>query len=286
MRKSICICADDFGLCFAVNQAIIQLIQLKIVSATSCMVFAKDCLKGAKVLNHIKNDYAFDIGLHVDFTQTCHLNMPFKWGANALPKLILNAYVRTLNKKELSVKIHAQFEQFEKIFHQTPDYIDGHQHVHQLPMIRDVLCEIIQQRYMGNKKKPMLRSTRDRYNFTNLKASVIYFLGGAALVKLSKKHGISLNNCLLGVYDFNLDEDAYYKKLIQWLFLSKSGDMIMCHPGMNTHSMHAFSESSDGILDTIAQARFIEFSVLSNPKLPDTLKKLNIDIVPFTHLIL
>ena len=44
-----------------------------------------------------------------------------------------------------------------------PDFIDGHHHVHQLPIIRSKLIEIIKKKYFKKNDSLWIRVTSDRY---------------------------------------------------------------------------------------------------------------------------
>ena len=48
------------------------------------------------------------------------------------------------------MKLITQWNHFIEATGKTPDFVDGHQHVHQFPVIRDVLVEFLnQQRFDG-----------------------------------------------------------------------------------------------------------------------------------------
>ena len=139
----------------------------------------------------------------------------------------------------------------------APDFIDGHQHVHQLPQIRTALLQEMKQRYPV--EGPWLRGTRApaqsgvpwQYRF---KAKIIQTLGAAALKKQAGK-GYRVSPRLLGVYDFQGGEPAYAQWLAVWLALMRDGDVLMCHP-----ASHIITE------DTLGAQRVAEFNVLSAPE--------------------
>lgn len=217
--------ADDLGLSPAVNAGILRLAQLRRVTATSYMV-------GGNIdkitLNELKN-CGTDIGLHLDFTGifTSPLTRPLK-------HLLLGSYTHQLDKKTLEKAIHQQFDEFETTIGITPVFVDGHQHIHQFPMIRQVLLETLTQRYQG---KVMTRNTQPI--LPDKKAWIIYQLGGRAWQRQCLQQGIKTNTGFGGVYDFNAEESQLAKLWETWLAhcpiattQNPNVTLIMCHPAL------------------------------------------------------
>lgn len=240
------LCADDYAQSQGIDDAIIQLIQEKKLSAASCMTLSPNWLKAAKRITPAIRKQAA-IGLHLDFT---HFGQ-----AISHPKLIVLSYARLLNKKELTQHINHQLDLFEQALGTPPDYVDGHQHVHQLPQIRETLIEILSKRY--HDQLPWLRIARPPLN-EGLKGWIIRWLGADALQRLAQKIGFDFSDCLLGVYEFRDDKVSYKNRLISWLKDAKKHEnnhaaVLMCHPS---------TESADQ--DAIYGARLVEFGVLKN----------------------
>ena len=156
-----------------------------------------------------------EMGLHLNFTEDLGQNGLM----HPLPRLILLAYLHGLNRAALKRDIQRQFERFESVTGHMPDFVDGHQHVHQLPVIRDALLEVLNKRYGA--RKPWLRATRppERWSSARLplsvkfKAGMIASLGASSLSRLARTHGYSQNRHLLGVYGFDMSATRYLRQM-------------------------------------------------------------------------
>ena len=122
---------------------------------------------------------------------------------------------------ELRREIAAQLDAFESTLGQTPDYLDGHQHVHQFPRVRDALMEEMSLRYPG--RQPWLRSTKR--GTAGFKPALIQALGQHGLARRAALLGFRQNRRLLGVYDF--DPRADYRRLMRgWLAALPDGALL------------------------------------------------------------
>ena len=208
-----------------------------------------------------------ETGLHLDFTQHPLLLQPQRMGP-----LIVRSWWRVLRPTEVRNEIRAQLDAFEHHTGRSPSYVDGHQHIHQFPVVRDVLLAELQTRYAGclpwlrNTAAPRPPSPRRRYA---LKPWILETLGAAALARRARARGFRQNNHLLGVYDFTGDEESYACWARHWLAASRSGDLWMCHPsvGSNLH-------------DPLSQARLQEYRLLSGPLLGELIQEEGIHLEP------
>lgn len=251
MSANIIICADDFALDRQVNQAILQLIELGCLSATACMTESPEWELAARSITPAHRQLA-SIGLHLDLTEFGKL-MPLK-------SLVIHALARTLNRKRIRAIIEKQLSLFEDAMDCAPDYIDGHQHIHQLPQIRDELLETITCRYPV---RPWIRISQPDLS-AGIKGSVIGMLGATSLRRRATESGCSTTGPLLGVYDFEGGKHQYARALESWLercrlLSGTSSPVLMCHPACDGNNHHA---------DPIRQARIAEYQVLSQIDLP------------------
>ncbi len=171
-RRRVALCVDDFGLHAGVNAAVFRLAELGRLNAVSCMVAAPAWGDSAAALAALPRD-KIELGLHLDLTEH-----PMRQPARRLPHLIAAAYARRLDREPLRAEIEAQLDAFEAHAHRAPDYVDGHQHVHQLPVVREVLLQALSRRY--RERLPWLRSTRAAAPRA-LKPRIIETLGAAGL---------------------------------------------------------------------------------------------------------
>lgn len=248
------LCADDFGQSEAIDQAIIKLIEMGRLSATSCMTLSPRWTEAAKQITPNIRKKA-SIGLHLDLT---HFG-----DAISHPKLVLLSLARQLSSILIKQSIHHQLDLFEAAIGTAPDYVDGHQHVHQLPQIREALLEILLARYGNN--LPWLRIAKPP-TADGLKGLIIRALGSNVFEKKAKAIGFLCSGNLLGAYGFNGSSEAYLTRFKGWLKEVKgeaATPVLMCHPAI---------EMSLNEKDVIYQARVREFSVLTSNELAAELK--------------
>ena len=252
IARQVAICADDFGVDQAVNDAIVDLAVQERLSATSVLV------DGAAVqsANELLGPLALDIGLHLNLTDA--IGQLKAADVKPLTRLILQSHARQLNHQWVRAAIERQFDRFEGLFGKPPDYVDGHLHVHQLPIIRDVLMDVLSCRYLG--QKIWLRDTRSppglkqSWSWSDrFKPWLIGHLGMSVLAKQAQACGWQTNQGFVGVYDFTHKHPAYDDMLKRWCAHCKTGSLIMTHPA---------KQSVAG--DPIGQSRVDEYQVLGS----------------------
>lgn len=257
-------CADDYALNPAVTQGILNLIERGRLSATSAMVESPAWRHDAKSLPSSRPTLA--IGLHLNFTQRfagqrdAELIQP-------LSRLILQSYAGALKTGRVRSAIDHQLDRFEDAMGCQPDYVDGHQHVHQFPVIREALLAALTARYPT--KLPWIRRTRPVSRTPELKTKIIAALGDAKLGRLLRSGGFASNTVLLGVYDFEDTAAAYQARLQQWLLTASDGAVFMCHPA---------TDASD-TTDPIRSARVNEYQVLASDWFGDAIAKAGVTFV-------
>ena len=257
------ICADDFGQSEAIDLAIIQLIEMNRLTATSCMTLSPRWPEAAKKLTPSIKTKA-SIGLHLDLT---HFDFASFGKAISHQKLVLLSLSRQLSSTTLSQSIHHQLDRFEDEIGYPPDYVDGHQHVHQLPQIRECLFEALLKRYP--QQLPWLRLAKPPMR-DGFKGFIIRTLGSSAFEKKAKKLGFVCTGALLGAYGFNGTSEVYLEHFKSWLKQVKANantPILMCHPAIKM----PFNED-----DVIYSARVKEFEVLASNLITTELKKVNL----------
>lgn len=233
---------DDLGLSPAVNEAVLLLAEKQRIQSSSFMSFGQIDSATLTALQRL----TIDIGLHLDFTELVKEMTDF----GSLKQLIRAAWLRQLSKATVTEVIQRQLDLFEDKIGRVPAFVDGHQHVHQFPVIREILLEQVQKRYA--KTVPM-RSTRPTQ--TDVKSRIIYALGGRRFDKLCRQSKIPMNNGFAGVYDFNADEQQLSQYWQQWLRTThQHAGLIMCHPAVPDNRWS----------DSIRLAREREFAWLSS----------------------
>lgn len=256
MTKRVVVCGDDFGMNADIDEGMIALAAMGRLSAVSCLAQGPTLAANAPRLAALDAD----IGLHINFTESMgagDADLP------SLSRLILRAYARRLDAAWVDQRLTRQFDAFEAAFGRAPDYVDGHQHVHQLPIIRERLLHLLKRRYGAS--TPWLRQTAPGALCgiplkESVKARIIGALGAAELGRQARQAGLRTNRRMLGVYSFEGGKRRYADLLQNWLFNAQDGDLLMCHPA---------KDSSGG--SAMARQRRAEYDVLASPKLGDWL---------------
>jgi predicted glycoside hydrolase/deacetylase ChbG (UPF0249 family) len=254
------VCADDFAIDAGAVEAIVELIERGRVTATSALVDAPHWRAAAAALPARPRGAAgprgADIGLHLNLTQP----FPAPGGTRApqrwpLGELIVRCALRAIEPAVLQAEIERQLDAFEDAVGRRPDYIDGHQHVHQLAGVREALVTAVLQRYGTD--APWLRSTRPPEGVRGIKACGIAALGDRHLRALASGARLRVSRCLAGVYDFRaatgVERERYRQQLGRWLQLGPDGTVLMCHP--------ATRAAAD---DPIGAARAMEYATLGS----------------------
>jgi predicted glycoside hydrolase/deacetylase ChbG (UPF0249 family) len=274
----VIICADDFAQSAAIDDAIVDLIQRGVLTATSCMTLSPAWAKStAKLTPEIRAKA--DIGLHLDFTQfsrTLRLSHPV---------LVLRSLFGLLDQHAVRANIQQQLNAFEQAIGTAPDYVDGHLHVHQLPIIRDALLAEMQQRYgkLPVPERPWLRISSPPVE-SGFKARMIHWLGAKALQTAAMQAGFRVSPCLLGVYDFEGDAADYQAHWLTWARQLKQCPTPTAHslpPVLMCHPAKPFDKADES--DPIALARIIEWQVMQSPDFSTWLSKADIQPVKGSH---
>ena len=242
-ERRLVVCVDDAALDADVTRSVLTLAAAGRITAASALVGSPHWPVHAAALATAPG---IDLGLHLDLTEFCD--------PQPLPTLWLRAYAGLLDADSLRRRIDTQLERFVRHAGRLPDHIDGHQHVQQLPGVREALLESIERHWAGCKERPWLRTGRRPAGMaTAPKARVIEALGARRLATLAVDRGCATNPALLGVYGFDADAAAYMARLDGWLAGAPDGALLMTHPaaGADVTAHHP-----------IAAARRVEHAVL------------------------
>lgn len=240
--SAITLCADDYGLAPGVSAGILALIAAGRLQATGCMTGGPFWPEAAPLLHEVED--RADIGLHLTLTDQMPLGIMTDLAPNgrfpSLPLLLKRSLARQLDKAEIAAELARQYDSFEAHFGRAPDFLDGHHHIHQLPVIRDVVLDLWQRRMGG---KGWVRSCFEpfdaivRRGVDPFRASVISGLGMAFRWRLHRL-GVPHNTSFRGVYDFS--GRIAYAELFR-RFTDRPGErtLMMLHPGRVDEALKA-----------------------------------------------
>ncbi len=233
------ICADDYGLRKDIDRAILELCKARRLSAVSCMTLLERC-NSASMAHLVALASSVEIGLHLCFT---HEEQPLsgdaKFGSGKFPtysQLLRQALFRTVNPREIADEIAQQYEIFRDKSGRRPDFIDGHLHTHQLPVIRQALVKFVLK--LPPLERPYIRNTRmdmrtlRENKLPRFKAGLISWFG-SRMAKRLREAGLVSNDGFAGVYDFKMSSNYpwYFPGFMQCL--RKPSGILVVHPGLN-----------------------------------------------------
>lgn len=239
--KRLALCADDYGLNAGISRGILKLAAAQRLTHVSCLVNAAPWTSFAPELK----GSGLQAGLHLNLTEGRALTALPWTDFPPLPRLMVMAHARQLPMAALRTEWHAQLDRFEQALGRAPSHLDGHQHVHHLPQLRELLAELLaarpglQARHTGHLDGPGFA----------FKRWLIEATGGRTLGRWLEGQGRAQNQRLLGVYDFR--PGRYQCWMRGWLAaLPKVGGLIFCHPG----------EAGDDLIDSARRDELAYFS--------------------------
>jgi chitin disaccharide deacetylase len=235
--RKLWVCADDYGISPAVNRAIRDLIGRGRINATSVMVTAPSfsATEAQALADVVGSNRRAAIGLH--FTLTA----PFRPAAPAYRPLASDgAFLsqastfavglrRRLDAAALTAEVENQFAAFHTFFGRSPDFVDGHQHVHLLPQVSDAVLAAIKRMAPGawirqcGRAMPLWRRIGDP-------KGLVLDLLSIGLRRRCAALRVRTNPAFAGTYDFRRDAafGALFASFLQGL---PDGGLVMCHPG-------------------------------------------------------
>ncbi len=247
--QNLIINADDYAMDAGVVAAILNLAGLGAVTAASAMALSPRLEEAARAA---RDAPPLSFGLHFDLTS------PFAgdgFAGQSLTALILRARAGVLDRALLRQQADLQLEAFEKAFGAPPAFADGHQHVHHLPAVREVLLDALDDRYGREKERIGVRICLAR-RWRGIKAEIVARTGARGLSRLAIERGHWANSDFAGVYDFG----AGASLPVLWHGWSQNLEggfpLIMCHVAVRT------GDPVEG--DPIRGARFREFEWLAS----------------------
>ena len=232
--RHIWLCADDYGMSPAVSAAICDLITRRRINATSVMVLAPSFSPAeATALEAAASSHAA-IGLHVTLTAPFRpLTAGFAPTRNSaflpLPAMAGRALAHWLRPEDLELEIARQFAAFTAAFGRPPDFVDGHQHIHVFPQIRNVLLRVIKDAAPRAWLRQCGRPAAAPKSLADPKGFVLDALS-AGLHRLAAREGVPTNPAFAGTYSFAPGAD-FAKLFPGFLDGLPDGGVVMCHPG-------------------------------------------------------
>jgi len=268
--KRIWLCADDYGISKSVDTAIRDLATRGRLNATSVMVVAPafDPAEAASLDTINAGGARVAIGLHLTLTAPFRpLSAgfaPLREGAFlSIGDMLFWGFFRGLRLRPLTVEIAVQLRAFVEAFGRPPDFIDGHQHVHLIPPVREALFVAMKDaapnawvRQCG-RVIPWSRRLADR-------KGLVLDLLSAQFRSRAAKLGIAVNPAFAGTYDFTAASPDFPTLFPRFLERLPEGSVVMCHPG--------FVDDELTRLDPLTTQRTREYEFLAGDSFPGVLQ--------------
>lgn len=271
------LCADDYGMTEAVSRGLLEAAAAGRISAASAMTSLPDWRRAAR-------DWAaapppVDLGLHVTLTVGAPLGaMPRLAPGGEFPGLVALAAAavsRRLPREEVEAEIVRQIDAFCEVFGAPPTHVDGHQHVHVLPGVRDALFSALARR--GLSHLPVRDSSDTPGRIARRRAHSAKALKVNALAtgfrRAARVAGHALNQGFAGYSDFS-PESYDARQFGSYLVAPGPRHLVMCHPGRVDEALRR--------LDPVTEARERELAFLMSPNFPALLAERGARLVRYT----
>ncbi|TPJ32262.1 ChbG/HpnK family deacetylase [Mesorhizobium sp. B2-8-3] len=253
MTRSIRLIADDYGLTPGVSSAILDLIERGRLTGTSCMSGFPEWEEAAARIRPFRRRAA--VGLHLTLTDqiavTGSSSLAPEGKLPGLTSLALPVRRERIDERDIHAELDAQYDRFTEALVGPPDHIDGHQHVHFLPVVRNWLLA----RFGESAHKPALRGAP---GLAGLDAAAKIAAIAALAVGFNRsmqRAGFSVMTPLCGIYDWRQPQKFAPTLRAAVDTLPEQG-VFMCHPGQVDDILWA--------RDPMQGAREVEFTVLSS----------------------
>jgi len=266
--RDVILCADDFGLADGVSRGIVELAERGRLSATGAMTNMPGWRRAAPDLRALRDRIA--VGLHLNLTTGQPLGaMPRLAPSGRLPPLrdlLAQAVKRRIQAGEIADEIGRQLDAFVEVHGEAPAFVDGHQHVHVLPVIRPALIQVLKER--GYAGRIWLRDPSDgtlailRRPIGRRKALVVKSLA-RGFARAARRAGFRTNEGFSGFAPLDLSAPA---ERVFDEALSSLGrrPVVMCHPGYIDDELRG--------LDPAVESRVDELNYLKSDGFADLLK--------------
>jgi len=267
--RRIWLCADDYGIAPGVNAAIRDLVMRGRINATSVMVVAPHFNRSEALALNMLNagTTRVAIGLHLTLTSPFRpMTERFRplHRSGRFPPLrsaLLAATFRRYHMDPLRVEIATQLAAFRSAFGHAPDFIDGHQHVHLFPQIRDAVLSVGKAvvpnawiRQCGREAHMRIRGDRKGAMLDRLSVK---------FCRLAEHMGVRTNTAFAGTYDFHAGLD-FAKLFPAFIDGMPEFGLVMCHPG--------YPDAELAGLDTLTFQRQREYDFFASDGFPRMLE--------------
>jgi predicted glycoside hydrolase/deacetylase ChbG (UPF0249 family) len=147
-----------------------------------------------------------------------------------LSQLFLRGALRLLDRERLAFEIATQLKAYVTMFGRAPDFIDGHQHAHLFPVVREALLDVVKE-VAPNSWVRQCGRAETLPKAPDFKSKVLDGLS-RKFRALAEARGVRTNPAFAGAYDFMTAGEADFARLFpEFLREMPAYGVVMCHPG-------------------------------------------------------
>lgn len=283
--KRVTLCADDFGLSRGIEDGVLGLVEQGRLSAVSCIV---NVPHDATAWRRLAATAGVEVGLHFCLTLVPPVLPPARVPSLVGPDgrfrpffaFLAASVLGRLSPAEVDRELGAQYERFVERIGRPPDFLDGHHHVQQLPVVRGAVLRRVAsltpgtRPYVRNCHAPVRRVWRQGVD--RLKALAVT-TPGAPWRRALLARGIRTNRGFGGLYDWRRTA-RFPDHMDRFLAFSADGGLIMTHPG--------FNDPETARYDPLVAGRADELSHLAGAPFAEQLARQGVTLGPLAAPIL
>jgi len=281
MEKRLVINADDFGLCQAVNKAVVKAHTEGVLTSATIMANMPAAEQAVRIAKELPG---LGVGVHLNLTNGKPLsgarglapllnrNGEFKGSGAALSVLSLAPGVGKAIRAELAEQIRWVIDHGVK-----PTHVDSHKHVHTIPRIFSMVCQVA--RYFG------IGAARFAYEPREVSAvpwplpaggqkTKARFFCVLAQINRLQNHDFFRTGGMLGIAHMGKLDASFFRAVA--LYNPVGAAEIMTHPG--------FDESDEGEKSGLGSRRRMELEALCSEKTKHYLEEGQIKLVHYGQL--
>lgn len=235
MPHRIFLCADDYALTDGVSGGIEELAALGRLSATSALVTTRHWPVHGRRVADLSMQIA--VGLHLNLTLGQPLGrMRTLAPAGQLPaigRLVRLSLRGAIDQTEIRDETLRQLQRFADVTGRQPDFVDGHQHAHALPGVRNGVLAALSA--FAPRRTLLVRDPSDRPSrIVRRRAAVAKSLTlstlSAGFGPAVRRLGFPTNDGFSGVSSFARTL-PYVDEFTRFLSDPGPRHLVMCHPG-------------------------------------------------------
>jgi len=268
MTRRIRLIADDYGLAPGVSAAILDLLDRGRLTGTSCMTGFPEWAQAAARIKPLCGRVA--IGLHLTLT-----DQPAISGRSSLApegrlpplrSLALPILRGRVDDRDVHAELDAQYSRFVEALGRPPAFVDGHQHVHFLPVVRKWL----RTRLPEGAGRPALRGAPALAASTAAPKVAALAALAAGFNRSMQRAGFTILAPLTGIYDWRQPE-RFAPALQAAVEALPERGLFMCHPGHVDETLRA--------RDPMQGVREVEFAALASDAFGASLARAGVEIM-------